>query len=138
MGANGNNTGPAGTVSTVLSDLRAAIGSSANIFLMIPFNGSVRTTTPNLITEFQAYQGGAGYVSSAKTGGITVYQGAGDEKAFLLDLGATAHIGLTLPAETNGAGSISSYDTTHPSAFGNIRLVALTTRAVQLALGGNL
>jgi hypothetical protein len=136
IGTNGNSTGPAGTVSRVLSNLRAATGSYADIFLMIPFNGSVRTTTPNLISEFQAYQGGVGNVNSTTIDGITVYRGASDAKAFLLDLGAAAQIGLSLPAITDRGGSISSYDTTHPSSFGNIGLVGLTTRAVQLALGG--
>lgn len=134
-GTNGNTCGSAGTVAAVLSAMRAAFGASTKIFLMVPFNGSCIATTPSLLSEFQSYQGGSANVTSVTSDGITVYCGASDSNAFLLNMGSQAQIGLVLPAATNTAGSISSYDTTHPSAFGSLSLAGLTVRAMQLAIG---
>lgn len=131
QGTNGNSCGTTGTVSAFLTALRSAVGASCKVFLLIPFNGSVKSTTPSLPSEYATYQGGSPNVTVTTTDGIAVSKGTVDAATFLLDLGTAATVGLA------GVASANSYDGTHPSAYANTGLASMVSRGVQFALTGS-
>ena len=83
------------------------------------------------MADFSTYQSATSTPTVVDT--ATIYKGTTDTNTVLIDLGAQAAIGLVVPATTNSAGSLYSYDTTHLSTYGNMRVAAMAAKAVQAA-----